>query len=164
MRASSPSTNAKKATELTVAAQFESPAVRSLSANIIYLQTLILLSLEADNHGPAALRGQTGPPRAAWLGGAVGLAYYLKLHSNRTRESLVTGGADSDDKLGRRAWWCLVVLDRWHAISTASPLFIPDSSIALLPEDQALLGAVPFHVTRMYFYILFAYPFYLTDA
>lgn len=109
---------------------------------------MILMGLEADNHGPATMRGQLGPPRAAWLGAAVGLAYNLKLHNRRSREQSANGDPDSDEKLGRRAWVVLVILDRWHAISTSSPLFIPDSSVVFVPEDQNLLGLAPFHIAR----------------
>jgi hypothetical protein len=107
------------------------------------------MALEADNHGPATMRGMSsGPPRAAWVGSAVGLAYSLKLHHNTVGERFTHGDPDSDEKLGRRAWWVLVVLDRWHAISTSSPLFIPDSNVVLLPEDQMLIGLTPFHLVR----------------
>ena len=139
--------NARRASDLIISAQFESSTTRSHRDNLIYLQTLILMGLEADNHGP----GSSGPPRAAWLGAAVGLVYNMKLHSNRLpREKLQTGDPDSDEKLGRRAWWVLVVLDRWHAISTSSPLFIPDSSVALLMEDQTVLGVALYHIAREY--------------
>jgi hypothetical protein len=109
---------------------------------------MILMTLEADNHGPATLRSHSGPPRATWIGGAIGLAYSLKLQHNRCGDT-TAGDPDSDDRLGRRAWWVLVVLDRWHAISTSSPLFIPDSNVILLPEDQSLIGTTPFHLVRL---------------
>lgn len=138
---------ARRASDLIVSSQFENPTTRSYRENLIYLQTLILMGLEADNHGPES----TGPPRAAWLGAAVGQVYSMKLHSNRfPREQLQSGDPDSDEKLGRRAWWVIVVLDRWHAISTSSPLFIPDSSVALLPEDQSILGTSPYHLARRF--------------
>lgn len=139
--------NARRASDLIISAQFESSAARSHRDKLIYLQTLILMGLEADNHGPDS----SGPPRAAWLGAAVGLVYSMKLHSNRLpREKLQPGDPDSDEKLGRRAWWVLVVLDRWHAISTSSPQFIPDSTVALLVEDQNVLGAALYHIARKY--------------
>ncbi|KAL7271472.1 Glucose-responsive transcription factor [Rhizina undulata] len=149
LRPNAPPANTKRACELTVAAQFDNPAVRTMPTNLLYLQIMIFMALEADNHGPATMRGQLGLPRAAWLGAAVGLAYNLKLHHNRVRERHSSGDPDSDEKLGRRAWWILVILDRWHAISTSSPLFIPDSSVVLLPEDQLLLGLAPFHIARL---------------
>lgn len=141
----------KKAADLIAASQFESAATRTTSTNLIYLQTMILMAIEADRLGPPAVRGQPGPPKAVWLGSAVGLAYHLRLHSNRSSEKMMTpkdDDVDSDERIGRRNWWALVMLDRWHASSTSSPLLIPDTSVGLLPEDQVLLGDSPFHLSR----------------
>ncbi|EPS41165.1 hypothetical protein H072_4959 [Dactylellina haptotyla CBS 200.50] len=136
--------------ELAFAAQYEDPASRSIADNLIYLQTLIFLILEADNRGPTAIKGQFGPPRALWLGAAIGLAYNLRLHHGNTGIKASEGDHDdSDEKLGRRAWWTLVVLDRWNAVSTSSPLHIPDSSVVLLQEDQLLLGSAAYQITRL---------------
>ena len=147
----SPSLHAtKKATDLIAASQFESAATRTNATNLIYLQTMVLMAVEADNHGPAVVRGQPGPPRAVWLGSAVGLAYHLRLHMGRTGEKpTVDEDLDSDEQMGRRNWWVLVMMDRWHAASTSSPLLIPDTSVALLPEDKVLLGDTAFHLARL---------------
>ncbi|KAI9818788.1 MAG: Glucose-responsive transcription factor [Pycnora praestabilis] len=139
----------RKAVDLIAASQFESAATRTMSTNLIYLQTMILMALEADNHGPATMRGQLGPPRAVWLGSAVGLAYFLKLHIIHHREKFSDGDIDSDEKLARRNWWIIVILDRWHASSTSSPLLIPDTSVVLLPGDQVMLGDSFFHLARL---------------
>ncbi|KAI9769092.1 MAG: Glucose-responsive transcription factor [Geoglossum simile] len=138
----------RKAVDLISASQFENVATRTMSTNLIFLQSLILMALEADNHGPATMRGQLGPPRAVWLGSAVGLSYFLKLHVFRYREKPSDGDPDSDEKLSRRIWWVLVTLDRWHASSTSSPLLIPDTSVVLLPEDHVLLGDAGYQLTR----------------
>ncbi|KAI9676738.1 MAG: Glucose-responsive transcription factor [Trizodia sp. TS-e1964] len=139
----------KRAIDLITASQFENAATRTMSTNLIYLQTMILMALEADNHGPATMRGQLGPPRAVWLGSAVGMAYFLKLHIIRYREKFSDADHDSDAKLARRIWFVLVTLDRWHASSTSSPVLIPDTSVVLLPEDQILLGDSAFHLARL---------------
>ncbi|KAH0545226.1 hypothetical protein FGG08_000680 [Glutinoglossum americanum] len=138
----------RKAVDLITASQFENVATRTMSTNLIFLQTLILMALEADNHGPATMRGQLGLPRAVWLGSAVGLSYYLKLHVIRYRENSSDVDPDSDEKLSRRIWWVLVTLDRWHASSTSSPLLIPDASVVLSPEDHILLGDAGFQLAR----------------
>ncbi|RVD89598.1 uncharacterized protein DFL_000600 [Arthrobotrys flagrans] len=136
--------------ELAFAVQYEDPSSRSIADNLVYLQTLIFLILEADNRGPAAIKGQFGPPRALWLGAAIGLAYNLRLHyGNAGSKPADADNDDSDEKLGRRAWWTLVVLDRWNAVSTSSPLHIPDSSVVLLQEDQSLLGIAAYQITRL---------------
>ncbi|KAI9870625.1 MAG: Glucose-responsive transcription factor [Pleopsidium flavum] len=139
----------RKASVLLSGSQFETVATRTTSTNLIYLQTMVLMALQADNHGPVTTRGQVGPPRAVWLGAAVGLSYSLKLHINPSRNECAAGDLDSDNNLGRRNWWTLVILDRWHAASTSSPLLIPDTSVVLLPEDQSLLGDSVFHLARL---------------
>jgi len=136
----------RKASELITNFQFETLASHTKSTNLIYLQTMILMVLEADNH--TTQRGQSGPPRAVWLGAAVGLSYTLKLHINPSRTRYALNDLDADDNLGRKDWWILVVLDRWHAVSTSSPLLIPDSSVIIMPEDQSLLGDSVFHLLR----------------
>ena len=137
---------ARKASELITGFQFETHASHFKSTNLIYLQTMILMVLEADNH--ATQRGQSGPPRAVWLGAAVGLSYTLKLHINPSRTRYSLNDPDSDENLGRRNWCILAILDRWHAVSTSSPLLIPDSSVILMPEDQSLLGDSVYHLLR----------------
>src|SRR5262249_18070552 len=123
----------RKAVELIGGSQFESAATRTTATNLVYLHTLILMVLEADNHGPATMRGQLGAPRAEWLGRAVGVAFFMKLHTQRqsVEGRWGDGDADSDEKLARRTWWILMILDRWHACSTSSPLLIPDTSCCL---------------------------------
>ncbi len=140
----------RKAVELISASQFESAATRTMATNLVYLHTLILMVLEADNHGPATMRGQLGPPRAEWLGRAVGVAYFMKLHVQRqnVESRWGDGDPDSDEKLARRSWWILIILDHWHACSTSSPLLIPDTSCTLLPEDQLVLGESGYHLAR----------------
>jgi len=139
---------ARKASELSTSFQFDTLASHTKSTNLIYLQTMILMVLEADNH--ATQRGRSGPPRAVWLGAAVGLSYTLKLHINPSRTSFALNDLDADESLGRRNWWILVILDRWHAVSTSSPLLIPDSSVIIMPEDQSLLGDSVFHLLRKF--------------
>src|SRR5690606_11422999 len=78
-----PTPSGRRASELTIASQFEYANMRNFSTDLIYLQTLILMGLESENHGPAKFGGAVGPPRATWLGAAVGQVYTLKLHSNR---------------------------------------------------------------------------------
>ncbi len=138
----------KKAAELISASQYESAATRTMATNIIYLQTLILMALESDNHGPATVRGQSGPPRAEWLGRAIGMATHLKLNVAHSRDRYNEDDPDADDKVGRRVWWILFILDRWHASSTSSLLQLPDSGSVLLPDDLIMLGETTYHLAR----------------
>lgn len=136
----------KKAAQL-LASQFENATAHTLSTNLVYLQTMLLMAIEADNRGPAT-KGQTGLPPSVWLGSAVGLAYSMKLHVHTPPDKQFENDPDSEDKLARRIWWSLVMMDRWHASSTSSPLLIPDGSVIVYPEDQALLGDNLYHLAR----------------
>lgn len=115
---------------------------RSPAANRVYLQTLLLMIIEADNHGPASLKAQHGgPSKAELLGRAVGHAYSLSLpqalvEANHDAET----DADSDDKVMLGAWWSLVMLDRWHAISTGNPLMIPNDTVVIPAALKSLFG------------------------
>ena len=107
---------------------------------------MLLMAIEADNRDPA--RAQVGPSQSVWLGSAVGLAYSMKLHVHKSANQQADSDPESDDKLARRIWWSLVIMDRWHAASTSSPLLVPDASIVISPEDQALLGESLYHLAR----------------
>ncbi|KAH9818959.1 GAL4-like Zn(II)2Cys6 (or C6 zinc) binuclear cluster DNA-binding domain [Teratosphaeria destructans] len=144
----------KKTAELLARYPFDNPSTHTNSTNLVYLQTLIMMALESDNHGPATIRGQAGPSRAEWLGRAAGVAGQLEInviHSGA--QSIMEGDRDSDERLARRVWWVLFILDRWHASSTADLLKLPENSVVLLPEDQMLLGESTYHLARLSFII-----------
>jgi len=143
-----PRQSTRRAAELISASQYDKGADENVSASLIYIQTLILMALESDNHGPATMRGQVGPPRSEWLGRAIGMATHLKLNIPRPRDTLMEGDADSDDRMGRRIWWILFILDRWHASSTSCLLQIADHSSSLSAEDQIILGETTYHIAR----------------
>lgn len=144
----------KRAAELLAGYPFENPATHTTGTNLVYLQTLILMALESDNHGPATIRGQAGPSRAEWLGRAAGVAGQLEINLIRPRERFVSeGDPDSEERLARRVWWVLFILDRWHASSTSDLLKLPENSVVLLPEDQSLLGESTYHLARLSFII-----------
>jgi hypothetical protein len=131
---------------MIAAAQFDNPSARSISNNLIYLQAMILMAIEADHYGPPAMRSHSGPSQSVWLGSAIGLAYSMKLHVPKQKEISSDGDADSDEKLARRCWLVLVTLDKFHASSTSSPGLIPDASVVILADDQQF-GDSTFHLT-----------------
>lgn len=144
----------KKAAELIAKYPFDNPSTHTNATNLVYLQTLLLMALESDNHGPATIRGQAGPSRAEWLGRAAGVAGQLEINVIRTTsQSIMQGDRDSEERLARRVWWVLFILDRWHASSTADLLKLPENSVVLLPEDQMLLGESTYHLARLSFII-----------
>ena len=137
--------SSRNAIQLWFTAQLEGPTSRPLATNLTYLQILLLLAIEAGNRVPSAARGQAAASQSVWLGSAVGLAYEMKLHELKF---FPTDDLDSDESLGRRIWWTLVVMDRWHAASMSTPLLISDNAVVLVPEDQSLLGESSFHLAR----------------
>lgn len=146
----------KRAAESLAKYPFDNPSSHTPATNLVYLQTLLLMAIETDNHGPATIRGQAGPSRAEWLGRAAGVAGQLEINIARSdvgNNSLLTGDRDSEDRLARRVWWVLFILDRWHASSTADLLKLPENSVLLLPEDQILLGESTYHLARLSFII-----------
>jgi hypothetical protein len=116
---------------------------RSFGSALLHLQTLLLLAIEAGNHEPPGARKVAGPSRTVLLGQAVGLANSMGLHVGEPKELAVE---EESDKMARRVWFSLVVLDRFHACGTCQPLFIPDSSVTLLVEDQPILGEGLYYV------------------
>ncbi|KAF2726157.1 hypothetical protein K431DRAFT_280179 [Polychaeton citri CBS 116435] len=144
----------RRAAELLAGYPFDDPSTHTNGTNLIYLQTLIIMALECDNHGPATIRGQAGPSRAEWLGRAAGVAGTLGINLIRSPSISVMGDdRDSEEHLARRVWWVLFILDRWHASSTADLLKLPENSVVLLPEDQILLGESTYHLARLSFII-----------
>lgn len=139
--------NTRLVAELISSSQYQDVSTRTFTSDLMYIQALILMFLEADNHGPAALRSQNGPPRSEWLGRAIGMANHLKLNVPRFGEPY-SDDADADDKLARRVWWILFILDRWHASSTSNPLLLPDHASLLLSEDQHVLGESIYQLAR----------------
>ncbi|KAK3701778.1 Glucose-responsive transcription factor [Vermiconidia calcicola] len=145
----------KKAAELLARYPFDNPSTHTNATNLVYLQTLLVMALECDNHGPATIRGQAGPSRAEWLGRAAGVAGQLEINiiGSSQKSSILDGDRDSEERLARRVWWVLFILDRWHASSTADLLKLPENSVVLLPEDQILLGESTYHLARLSFII-----------
>jgi hypothetical protein len=132
-----------KAAQLITSFQFESAPPASLSINLILLQTMLLLAIKAGQ-----ARTPVGPSQSLWLGNAIGLAYTLKLHQHKQPEHSGEEDPDTDERLARKIWWALVIMDRWHSSSTSSPVLIPDSSVVIFQEDQALLGDSLYHIAR----------------
>lgn len=133
----------RRAASLVSACQFDSTTTKTLSDSLLLLSAQILMAIEAGNHGPSSARGAGS--QAVWLGAAVGHAFALKLHTSHAAEG---EDDDSTDKLARRIWWSLVILDRFHASGTSSPLLIPDTSAVLRLDDIGVLGEQLYHLAR----------------
>lgn len=125
---------------------------RTPIVNLVHLQTLILTAIATDNFGPTSVKGgHGGAAKASILGRAVGLAYSMRLHLPQSGlKDDIEIDLDSDENVASRAWWTLVMLDRWNAIGTASPLLIPNDSVVILPSLGLLLGETGYHLAREY--------------
>ncbi|CAK7209956.1 hypothetical protein SCUCBS95973_000621 [Sporothrix curviconia] len=132
---------------------------------LVHLQTLLLLAIEADTHGPAALKGHHGGlSKTALLSRAVAVAYEMDLPKEQLGATVAaisstaadpslpeaTGAdADTESRLALRAWWSLVVLDRWNAMALGKSLLIPVRTVVLSPGLRSLLGETAFQFTKL---------------
>ncbi|KAF4122706.1 Fungal specific transcription factor domain [Geosmithia morbida] len=112
----------------------------SQATNIVHAQALLLLLIDADWRGSSS----TLP---SLLGRAVSLANTMRLW--RYTAPQPGSDADSDENLGIRIWWSLVLMDRWHAVGTGSPVLIPDSSVVMPPDLDTILGETCSRLLRL---------------
>lgn len=147
----------------------------NLSRNLLHMQILLLLALNADKRAFAAPQvdtvattiatpssqelGYTSRFVGSIIGAAWGCANELKLSESnamirkRSHEQIESPGDtidfDGEDCLARRAWWILVILDRWRSVSTSSMPLISDDKICLKENDRTILGNATFHLVRL---------------
>lgn len=127
--AQSSSGNVKLANSL-LSAWENGDLAHSEPTDVVHAQTLLLLLIDAEWRG--------SPTVPSLLGRAVALANRMKLWRYRPVEA----GAqpDSDENLRVRLWWSLVLIDRFHAVGTGSPVLIPDSGAVMPPGLGEVLG------------------------
>ncbi|EJT73853.1 hypothetical protein GGTG_07708 [Gaeumannomyces tritici R3-111a-1] len=140
----------------------------SSMADLVHLQSLLLLAIEADNHGPAALRGQHGSPsKTSYLGRAVAVAYAMGLRTAQVMEDgwpEPDSDPESEDMVALRAWWSLVALDRFNAVGTAQGLLVPQGSIHVGPGLRNLLGEAGYQFVKLCFVLGHYVEAFLTSA
>ncbi|KXH46813.1 hypothetical protein CSIM01_06878 [Colletotrichum simmondsii] len=117
---------------------------RTAVANLVFLQTLLLMIIEADIRP----LGSIGAPKESLLGRAVASANTLKLYQAKADLSEAEAGPDNESQLRVRIWWSLVLLDRWNAVGAAVPSLIRDESVVLAPGLKAVIGEVPYLLIR----------------
>ncbi|KAI1004766.1 hypothetical protein K3495_g3451 [Podosphaera aphanis] len=140
--------NIRRTAQYIVTSALENPSSRPLRLNILYLQTMLLLAVEVENSAFSHPRTLGKYSRSVWISNAVGLAYSIKLYLYKS-DRLQDYEPDTDEKVSRRIWWSLFVMDRWNAASTSSPVLVPDSASVLYPEDLALLGDGLWNLARL---------------
>lgn len=132
---------ARAASELA-ALKAEGPQSRTCDANFAYLQALFFMAIVTENSGPVHNRN------TSWLAEAVSIATYLNLHQSHRFDLGDAADEDSSPKVARRVWLSLIVLDRFHASSTAGPLMIAEDSARLIETDEDVLGSDAYHLVR----------------
>ncbi len=138
----------KKAFDILQASQFEDPKNRAVPVNLIYLQCMTLAILESDQRGPESLRGKNGvPSKTQLLQMAVALGYSLVKQFNLEAPRQVDGDRDSVKNLIRRNWIILVVLDRFHALSTGGMKLVSNTMSKFHIVDKSILGDTLFYLT-----------------
>lgn len=130
-------------------AEFEGEgSKRTQITNLVYLQCLILMIINVDNYGPTSLtEDHTGPDKATLLGRATGRAYSMGIPHESMALNPV-GDDETDQYIRVRAWWTLVILDRWNAMSTATFLVIPADAVVLPHNLKPILGEASYRFTR----------------
>ncbi|KAK2061600.1 hypothetical protein LY76DRAFT_507577 [Colletotrichum caudatum] len=117
---------------------------RTPIANLVFLQTLLLMIIEADNRP----LGSIGAPKESLLGRAVASANALKLYQAKADLSEAEAGTDTESQLRVRIWWSLVMLDRWNAVGAAVPSLIRDESVVVSASLKAVVGEVQYLLIR----------------
>ena len=133
--------SARVTSELAVL-KAEGPQARTCDANLAYLQALFFMAIVAENSGPVHSRN------TSWIAEAVSIATYLNLHQSHSFGMGDTTDEDAPAKVARRVWLSLVVLDRFHASSTASPLLVAEDSARLVASDEEIMGPDAYQLVR----------------
>lgn len=138
-----PEASLARATSELGALKAEGPQARTSDANLAYLQALFFMAITTENSGPVHNRN------TSWIAEAVSIATYLNLHQSHAFDMGDTSDEDSSPRVARRVWLSLVVLDRFHASSTASPLLVAEDSARLVASDEDILGPDAYHLVRI---------------
>ncbi|EON68598.1 hypothetical protein W97_07856 [Coniosporium apollinis CBS 100218] len=112
----------------------------STSTYVLYVQTCVLLALASDNLGPAATRGASMDMQMNCLSKAVAMMYKGGFNAVENRDTLFGANADPARPLARRVFWVVYILQRFYAISTASPVTVANNTVLLMAEDRKILG------------------------
>ncbi|KAL2149321.1 hypothetical protein VTH82DRAFT_8669 [Thermothelomyces myriococcoides] len=133
---------------------------RSSVTDLVRLQTLVMAAISVDLQGPAAAKGRLrAPSKAEILGRAVGLGYSMDIY-RWTVDPNPNSELDlnSDANVALRAWWVLVMLDRWHALAMAKPPLIADQAGVARPGLERIVGEAVYALIRMSYLLALALP------
>jgi hypothetical protein len=126
---------------------------RSPVTDLVRFQTLVMAVISVDCHGIASVKGQLGgPSKDEILGRAAGLGHSMKVY-RRTLDPDPSPELDpnSDDNVALRAWWVLVMLDRWNALGMATSTSIAHNIGVPRPGLKHIVGDAVFALIRKFF-------------
>ena len=115
---------------------------------ILYIQILISVVIFHINRGASDIKLLDTAALAEWLGRIAGILAFLKFETVRSCSSMDDQEIDSDEKLSRRIFWTVFVLDRWQALGTSRLPQIPEFHAVLSPEDESVLGKTLYQIAR----------------
>ncbi len=147
-------TNEDPATTCRLLSEWEAERKpRSAVTDLVRFQTLVMTLIAVDCHGIASVKGVLGgPSKSEILGRAVGLGFSMKLYLREIDpDPNPELDPNSDDNVALRAWWVLVMLDRWNAVSTATPLLISNDNVVDRPGLLHIAGDVVLCLTRTFY-------------
>ncbi|KAL2171235.1 hypothetical protein VTG60DRAFT_3341 [Thermothelomyces hinnuleus] len=133
---------------------------RSSVTDLVRLQTLIMAAISVDFHGLAPAKAQLlAPSKAEILGRAVGLGYSMDIYRWPVDPDPNSElDLNSDDNVALRAWWVLVMLDRWHALAMAKPPLIADQAGVARPGLKHIVGEAVYALIRMSYILALTLP------
>lgn len=116
--------------------------VHSTAVNLIWLQTLLLMIIDADTRGPDNFVLKDGIPKHTLVQAASKLGYDLAKNQGQLKNKRPTDpDVDSDANLTRRNWVSLIILTRWYAISVADGTVLGGQEIGGR-EDERVVGQI----------------------
>ncbi|KAL2162235.1 hypothetical protein VTH06DRAFT_7148 [Thermothelomyces fergusii] len=133
---------------------------RSAVTDLVRLQSLVMAAISVDLRGPAGAKGQLrAPSKAEIIGRAVGLGYSMGIYRWPVDpDPNSEPDLNSDTNVALRAWWVLVMLDRWHALAMAKPPLIADQAGVARPGLQHIVGEAVYALIRMSYLLALALP------
>ncbi|KAF1808017.1 hypothetical protein P152DRAFT_477671 [Eremomyces bilateralis CBS 781.70] len=119
---------------------YEDPINAAFHNSLVYVQALVLMHLASENQ--TLHDKHTVTSRSEWLARAIGQSKHLRLEEPRGRATILDGdlSQDTDERLARRIFYTIYVLDQWHAISLCQSALLPDYGMSTMHEDAAILG------------------------
>ncbi|KAK0617090.1 hypothetical protein B0T14DRAFT_433968 [Immersiella caudata] len=114
------------------------------ATDLVYFQTTVMMALCYDRLHPRGSR------RTVLITKAAGIGYSHRIY--RAQPDPIPGpefDPDSDHNVALRAWWTLVMFDRWNSIATGVPMYINNDTAILLPGLGPIVGDGVWQLLRL---------------